>query len=211
MRKCIFILFVCVCLMLTMVSCTEEYEGESDFNTDITRNTLSSTTEKSSENMDGDDGFKGIILNKEYYLTYDIDDFVEDYWQSQGKDTNVLNFKNENPDEIKMPYLCSKEHTLYFMEANEYNFIYNYVQIGYSQNFFDPLLGIIVYVSREDNSFEGHTKDLPTINGQIVDIQANSLYLNNNGKALSIVFPKSIPVKNVNLDDYFTFVSLRDF
>lgn len=143
-------------------------------------------------------------------IYYSMDEFLEEWHLEDGGTgdrTNILNNMDE-PQSVTVPVLKNSNYIFYFAEKNEYTYMFFYVPENFSAPSFDYECGIVVYMSRESESFSAvmDQHGLVAVDGMAYDESNNEWYMDINGKKLSVLFPKSVPVTTEEeLYNYFDF------
>ena len=150
-----------------------------------------------------------------YYTSKDMDSFLEDFIQAQQKqNSSLLNENASLENVIIIPILVSESFQFFGVEVNKYSYRYYYVPMNYESDYFDNSLGIIVTMSREKDSFNIVMEqfDLLPENGVAYDELNNRLFLNMDNKAVMIIFPESLRIKNEDdLNEFFNFEEFDAF
>ena len=145
------------------------------------------------------------------YVGYDLDLFIKELQQYKNgttekvQDDKAILMNNNNfseIDEITIPNIKSDKYIFLHMEVNKYNFKYYYGPENTGENKkFDYDTGIEVSVSREDNSFLTvlNQLDLTDLDGLAFDTDRNTWHINNEGRCVTVRFPKTEIVDTVDL------------
>ncbi len=145
------------------------------------------------------------------YVGYDLDLFFNELQQYKNdttekvQDDKAILMKNNifsEIDEIMIPNIKSDKYVFLHMEVNKYNFKYYYGPKNTGKNNkFDYDTGIEVSMSREDNSFLIilNQLDLTDSNGLAYDMDRNTWHINNEGRSVTVRFPKTEIVDTVDL------------
>ncbi|MBQ9086998.1 MAG: hypothetical protein IJY47_07425 [Clostridia bacterium] len=145
----------------------------------------------------------------EAYVCKDSNAFVEDWLQAQnGGDHSVLKEEDLTRHTVAVPRLVSEEFRFMYVEVNEYNYLYHYVPLHDQKAYFDYSEGIVVSVSREEDSFDIALRQmgLSAENGMAYDEKNNVWYLDRNGRRVAVTFPSDTVVSTAEaLGQYFVF------
>ena len=145
------------------------------------------------------------------YVGYDLDLFIKELQQYKNgttekvQDDKAILMNNNNfseIDEITIPNIKSDKYIFLHMEVNKYNFKYYYGPENTGENKkFDYDTGIEVSVSREDNSYLTvlNQLDLTDLDGLAFDADRNTWHINNEGRCVTVRFPKTEIVETVDL------------
>ena len=137
------------------------------------------------------------------YVGYDINLFLKELEQYKNgaieeiQEDKAIQMENNNFSEIKeiiIPNIKSDEYVFIYMEVNKYNFKYYYGLANTEKNTeFDYDTGIEVSVSREENSFLTvlNQLDLTDLDGLAFDTDRNTWHINNEGRCVTVRFPKT--------------------
>lgn len=165
-----------------------------------------------------------VSQNAEYpeekgYIANNLDQFRSDWSQAASNDQALTDGLHPNNTEIfspsiKIPVLETEDFVFSHVAANDYNFRYYYVPADESADMisFDGSTGIIVCVSREENSFSAVMAQhgLTPNDGKAYDTQRNIWYLDSNGKNIYIAFPPQIIIEDpAQIEAYFTFTDFN--
>lgn len=147
-----------------------------------------------------------------------MDDFLETLQHLNGdQNPNVPNSNkpaaSSNPlsgiNDFIVPVLRIVEFEFMYLEINEYSFFYYYMPRETDNPLvFDYDKGIVVTISREENSFETVISQLGLLSqdGFALDSHRNTWHINNAGKNICIAFPCNVLIKDKDkLNDYFIF------
>ena len=141
---------------------------------------------------------------------YSMDEFLEKwYLEDDGTgDSADPSDDGDEPQSVTVPVLKNSRYIFYFAEKNEYAYMFFYVPENFSAPSFDYERGIVVYMFRESESFSAvmDQHGLVAVDGMAYDESNNEWYMDINGKSLSVLFPKSVPVTTKEeLYSYFDF------
>lgn len=143
------------------------------------------------------------------YSADDWDVFIDEWVQPQlNSAENQVNNNGADPISIVVPKLQSSEYRFMHMFVDEYNYQYYYVPLDYSDAHFRSDVGMIVYVSRTEGSFEGVVNqfELTPIDGVAYEPSDNRWIIDNDGKEIAIFFPDKVILQDASeIADYFTF------
>ena len=109
---------------------------------------------------------------------------------------------------VTVPILQTDDFVFRAVEENEYSYFYYYDPVGESPSFFSYETGIVVTVRKSNKTFEGivDQHDLNVKNGLAYRLENNAWYMDDEGKCISIRFPKGLSVLNATeLSRYFQF------
>lgn len=198
-RKLVFIVTLIMILSI-FVSC-----NEADQNGD--------TVSKATSTDNSDSGVIGTdtpdACRSPEYTADDLDVFIDEWVQAQlNAGENQVNNSDADPISIVVPTLQSNEYRFMHMFVDEYNYQYFYVPLDYSDRYFNSDVGIQVFVSRTEGSFEAVMEqlDLTPTNGVAYESSYNIWIIDSNGKRISIRLPETIQLADASeIDNYFTF------
>ncbi len=185
MKKLIVILLSAFLILSAFTGCQESEEG-ADFDSNTHDDTIS-------------------ICDPVPYTADDMETFLNDLKNAQtsASDNEYLYISNSvsSPTvSIKIPVLQNDKYELYQVEVNKWSYFYYYAPIEIKVNgVFDKgtvsFHTIVISISKYPMTFE-----------EGYHSSSHSWVFNDNGKAISVSFPKHTVLENANeVSDYFTF------
>lgn len=197
MKKLLILLITLMMILLVFVGCDEAAREGSATTPD----------DRTDSKVTGADDPEACRAPK--YEADDLDVFIEEWVQPQlNSAENQVNNNAADPISIVIPNLQSSEYRFMHMFVDEYNYQYYYVPLDYSDAHFRSDVGMIVYVSRTEGSFEGVVNqfELTPIDGVAYEPSDNRWIIDNDGKEIAIFFPDNVILQDASeIADYFTF------
>ena len=169
----------------------------------------------SNEKKKNDADNTGDNIEVEKAPEYSGDDFEVflDYLQEQlttqkGEvGNNSVNGTTSKSAYVTVPILQTDDFVFRAVQENEYHYFYYYEPVGESSVFFNNETGIVVTVDKGNYfSVVVDQFDLNVKNGLAYRPEKNEWYMNDEGKCISIRFPKDLAVFDADaLGRYFQF------
>jgi len=136
-------------------------------------------------------------------------DYLQDRLTTQKGEVgnNSVNGGSSQSAYVTVPILQTDDFVFRAVEENEYSYFYYYEPVGESSVFFDNETGIVVTVDKGNYfSVVVDQHDLNVKNGLAYRPEKNEWYINDEGKCISIRFPKDLAVFDADaLGRYFQF------
>ena len=137
-------------------------------------------------------------------------DYLQDRLTTQKGEVgnNSVNGTTSKSAYVTVPILQTNDFVFRAVEENEYSYFYYYEPVGESSVFFDNETGIVVTVRKSNKTFAGivDQHDLTVKDGLAYSPEYNEWYMNDEGKCISIRFPKDLAVFDADaLGRYFQF------
>lgn len=199
MKKALFLILSVLCVLLS--ACGKP---------------LGSTQINDADNGSSIDSTPSIENEEACYFTYEIETFLSDWKNAQYDSKNahpLLTADQKDLGEnaaITIPVLQTASYQLVLVEATRtfYGFYYYPEGHSYERGYVDYDIAIYVDVYKLPGTFDGFIEqhNVTPVNGIAYSAFHNEWFLNNNGAAITITFPKSLVLENASeLESYFTF------